>query len=80
MKEFNAVLQKRLAQKNMSKLSIGAFLLQSMKKHVTYPESLSGYLRWNVLVVKLSPKEDKTMLFMKRKELCNELNALLQNM
>jgi hypothetical protein len=80
MKNMQSALRKRLASKHMAQLGIGAFLVQSMKQYVQYPNSLTGYVRWHVLFVKLSPQEDKAKLFATKKKILKSLDDKLNQL
>jgi len=77
MKNAFTHLQERLQTKNLTQLSIGAFLIQQIKNKSSYPDELSGYLRRHKIYVKLDPREDKMKWFVSRVELRDELNILL---
>lgn len=77
MKHAFTHLQERLNTKNLTQLSIGAFLIQSIKHKSKYPDELSGYLRWHKLHIQLDPREDRMQWFVTRVQLRDELNTLL---
>ena len=79
MKGIKQALKARLAQKNMAKLSIGAFILQLAKKSATYPDELGGYVRWNTLFLTVWKREDKTARFLQRETLRSSINQQLQD-
>ncbi len=77
MKEIKKVLKNRLAQKNLSKLSIWSFLMHHINAKSISKEEIKGFIRWEVLTFRLPSNEDKTMWFMQREDLRKELNIKL---
>lgn len=77
MKNISGMLKKRLAQKNMSKLSIGAFLVHHGKGYLQFPADAGGYIRNNILFLKVDHREDKAWLFIKKITMMRELNQRL---
>lgn len=78
MKHIKQAFVTRMAQKHMAHMSIGAFLVEKVKSYVQYPTVVTGYIRWNVLSLTLSPRENKAKLFMEKQCIVTELNKHLQ--
>ncbi len=70
-------LQKRLASKKMTRQSIGAYILHLLRRHTHYPEETTGKIQGTIFTLRVSYKEDKTMLFHKRIELMRIVNTEL---
>lgn len=80
MQHITRALKKRLAQKNMTKLSIGAFLVTQAKAYITYPDACTGYIRNNILFLKVDHREDKATFFIKKQQMKKEIQQRLTDL
>jgi len=72
-------IQKRLTQKSMDFMSVGALLVQKCKKYAKKPELISGKILHNTFTLYLGDSEDQAHRFMNRAKIISELNKLLKD-
>ncbi len=79
MEDFKKHLAKRLSKKNLTNLSIGAFVLKEIENFFHQKVKINWKLKNGIAFVVPTPLSAKTEIFLNKKEIINHVNTQLNN-